>query len=150
VMMGNYFNALADLNEPSLAQAAREIANWIQTHFSQSKRWVLGGFSQGSMVALRAAIQESIQLSGVLILSGSLIDKVGTQQLLDTATKVPCFQSHGTADQVLGIENAKALNQLLLENNWPVEWHSFPGGHEIPPVIMLKLRDFLKQFNVSR
>jgi predicted esterase len=81
-----------------------------------STRIIIGGFSQGSVVALTTAVTTETKLAGVVCLSGYL----GIQQKLQTLKsgvncKIPIFLGHGTADNVIKLElgqNAyKALKQ---------------------------------------
>src|SRR4029079_12146277 len=99
------------------------------------RRLILGGFSQGSQVALRTLLRWPQDLKapdGLVLFSSSIIDQAGTTALLATAPKVPVVQSHGSWDQVLPLRSAKVLRDLLSETGFGVEWLEFPGAHEIP------------------
>jgi len=99
---------------------------------------ILGGFSQGSMVALMAALMWKVPLKGVLLFSSA--DVYGEKkwnELVDLSShRAPIFQSHGTFDQVLGYESAKNLHERLRKSNFKVDFHPFQGSHEIPSSIL--------------
>jgi phospholipase/carboxylesterase len=104
---------------------------------------IVGGFSQGAMMATHLANQ--LPLAGLVILSGTLLAR---ELLMETHhhRTVPFFQSHGDQDQLLSLSQARALNELLQEKGWPGVWAPFRGGHEIPRQVLDSLQHFLKQF----
>lgn len=105
---------------------------------------VLGGFSQGAMMTVQLAINLKTKLSGMLLFSGSLINRNEWVEKFTRLAGVPVFQSHGYADQILGFEYAERLHQLLIDANIPVEWVPFKGGHEIPLQVIQSATTFLQ------
>ncbi|MBY0517040.1 MAG: dienelactone hydrolase family protein [Bacteriovoracaceae bacterium] len=106
------------------------------------KKVVIGGFSQGAMMATHLAAQLTPQ--ALVILSGTLLDKEGLLSAKSTAA-VPFFQSHGDQDPLLSLSQAKDLNALLKEKGWDGIWAPFRGGHEIPEKVLMTLSSFLHQ-----
>lgn len=102
---------------------------------------VVGGFSQGAMLTSHVALRGRVPLTGLLLLSGNLVDRRAVEAL--TPTPVPVFQSHGRTDGVLGLRGAEALRDLLSAKNFPHTWSPFDGGHEIPPSVLEGARAFL-------
>lgn len=144
VMRGDYFNNLDDLYDKGLDDSAEELADLIGTMQTGDKPVFVGGFSQGSHVALRLVLRWRELLpatlrepSGLILFSSSLVDSKGTKGLMPAAPKVPIIQSHGSWDQVLPLRSAKRLRDLLQENGYPVDWTEFPGAHEIPDEAIL-------------
>ena len=144
-MSGEYFSHLESINDPGLDASATEVLALVRSLALPESRLVIGGFSQGSMVALRTVLTGDIHPAGLAILSGSLIDRAGTVRGLSGATPCPVFQSHGRSDQVLAIEGARALRGLLEEATFPLEWCEFAGGHEINEVVVQKFSRFLEE-----
>ena len=102
------------------------------------KQLVLGGFSQGSMLALDAALHMEEKPAGLLLLSSTLIAKPRWQARMATLKGVPMLQSHGAQDAILPLRDAERLAQLLREAEANLRWVEFRGGHEIPPVVLRK------------
>nr|MBA3821367.1 phospholipase [Deltaproteobacteria bacterium] len=95
-------------------------------------RLVLGGFSQGAMLALDVALHRATPPAGLLLMSGTLIAASEWQPRLATLQSVPVLQSHGRADTLLPFSIAEVLRDQLRAAGAVVDWHPFGGGHEIP------------------
>ncbi|MFQ5631133.1 MAG: alpha/beta hydrolase [bacterium] len=107
-------------------------------------RIILGGFSQGAMLAIDLSLRSKTPPIALLILSGTLVDSENLRKLALKRAGLPFFQSHGTADPLLPYVAAERLNKLLNEAGLKGELHTFYGGHEIPQDILLKLNAFLE------
>jgi phospholipase/carboxylesterase len=53
------------------------------------------------------------------------------------------LQSHGDQDGILSYAAAGRLRDALIAAGLDVEWHSFRGGHEIPPDVLRAVGRFL-------
>ena len=109
---------------------------------------VVGGFSQGAMLAVDVALASDPRPGGIVALSGTLLSEARwTTELAksDTTsnTKVPIFLSHGRHDPVLPFRLASALHDLAVASGHRVTWIPFEGGHEIPPVVLAGVASFL-------
>lgn len=93
---------------------------------------VLGGFSQGAMLATDLALRIDEQPAALWALSGTLVAEPEWRRLAPLRAGLPVFQSHGTADPILPYASAEALRDLLREAGLAVEFLSFPGEHTIP------------------
>ncbi|MFT3697522.1 MAG: hypothetical protein QM831_30545 [Kofleriaceae bacterium] len=123
------------------AQIATLVAD-IEKRFA--KPIVIGGFSQGSMMAIDTALHSDTKFAGVVLLSSTLI---AAQEWLPRMTKLagtPVFQSHGRGDALLPFTVAETLRDHMKTAGALVEWHAFNGGHEIPPVVLNELVTFLR------
>jgi phospholipase/carboxylesterase len=97
---------------------------------------VLGGFSQGAMLACDVALRTSRRLAGVVLLSGTLVARDEWAPLVARRHGLRVFQSHGVADAMLPYAQAEKLRDVLREGGADVTWVPFRGGHEIPePVV---------------
>jgi phospholipase/carboxylesterase len=99
-------------------------------------RLVLGGFSQGAMLACDVALRTDRPLAGIALLSGTLLAQEEWAALVARRRGLPVFQSHGTDDAMLSYAQAEKLRDLLRQGGADVTWVPFHGGHAIPaPVI---------------
>lgn len=105
---------------------------------------VVGGFSQGSMLAMELSLKAKPEPKGLVLWSSTLVDKKNLTGLLAKRNTVPFIQSHGRNDVVLGYEQAQNLNKVLVENKVQGEFIEFSGGHEIPMTVLQKTQSFLR------
>lgn len=99
-------------------------------------RIVLGGFSQGAMLALDVALRLPEPVAAVCLMSGALIAEPEWSVLARDRTPLRVLMSHGRQDPVLPFFGAEALRDLLVGTGHEVEFHPFAGGHTIPwPVL---------------
>lgn len=104
---------------------------------------VLGGFSQGGMVASHLLSGVGDQLRGALLLSTVLLNDEKLSKSLAGVAPSAFVQSHGSQDMVLPVAQGMSLFQKLKKLGWTGRWVEFAGGHEIPPVVITKSREFL-------
>jgi phospholipase/carboxylesterase len=109
-----------------------------------SEKIILGGFSQGAMLACDTVLRTNRPFAGLILLSGTLIAKNEWMPLMPNRKGLPVFQSHGTDDPLLPCGTAKDLRDTMTSQGIPVEWHEFRGGHEIPFGILEQLGSFLQ------
>ena len=107
------------------------------------KQMVLGGFSQGAMLACDVALHSGRPLAGLVMLSGTLLAADEWTPLMPKRKGLKVFQSHGSADPLLPSFMAEQLRDLLNQAGLSVEWVGFRGGHEIPGMVLDKLGVFL-------
>jgi phospholipase/carboxylesterase len=106
---------------------------------------VLGGFSQGAMLALDVALHDPRPLAGLALMSGTSIAEPLWAPRMASRAGLPIFQSHGTLDPLLPFRIAERLRDRLAEAGAVVEFVAFRGGHEIPPVVVRRLGAFLER-----
>jgi len=93
------------------------------------------------MCASHLAMIESLNIKGLILLSGALISE---DKIPKNAKSIPFYQSHGSNDPILSIEGAKDLEKKLLGLNFSGKLHTFNGGHEIPPKVIHEVKNFLQ------
>ncbi|WP_145351827.1 alpha/beta hydrolase [Roseimaritima multifibrata] len=127
-------------HEPAGLDVARKalsetIEALVKTLDGPNPSLILGGFSQGAMLAMDTALRGIDKPPAVLMqMSGTLICQPIWEPLLSTRlanTKV--LQSHGTSDPILPYSSAEALYQLLKNAELDVRFMSFAGPHTIGP-----------------
>jgi phospholipase/carboxylesterase len=108
-------------------------------------RTVLGGFSQGAMLALDVALHDPRPFAGLALMSGTLLSRSEWTELLPARRGLPVFQSHGRLDPLLDFGIAERLHALLVEAGLDATFVAFRGVHEIPPPVLSGLEAFLKR-----
>ncbi|TGK06760.1 esterase [Leptospira semungkisensis] len=128
-----------------LEEAREKVEAMIQALNVPMDRIILGGFSQGSMLAMDLTLRAKEKPKGLVILSGTLLDETNWSKLASETPGYKFFQSHGRMDPVLGYPAAKRLETVLREAGWVGELLAFPGGHEIPEVVLHGMNRYLRE-----
>jgi phospholipase/carboxylesterase len=97
---------------------------------------VLGGFSQGSMLAVDLYFNAPQTPKGLIIYSGTALALNTYEPLTSARAGQKFFQSHGKSDAVLGHKEAQKLEGFLTNHGLKGQMLSFSGGHEIPPAVL--------------
>lgn len=126
-----------------LAEAREALAGFIREAGLDMTRVVLGGFSQGSMVAADLALSGRTAPAGLVILSGNLIAERRWRAAASARAGLPFFQTHGRADPILGFQGALRLEELLRDAGLQGNLAPFDGGHTIPLEALTSLAVFL-------
>ncbi|RMH05562.1 MAG: phospholipase [Nitrospirae bacterium] len=139
---------------PGLADARERLQTALlelETSLNLSPhRMILGGFSQGAMLACDVVLRSPQSYAGLIILSGTLIARDDWEALPPARKGLPVFQSHGTRDPLLPFDMAQELRDLFTVHGLAVEWHEFEGGHEIPYHVLTQLGTFIRRtFQIS-
>ncbi len=95
-------------------------------------QFVLGGFSQGAMLATDVTLRLPESPGALLIYSGTLLAEPEWKELAPQRAGLHVLQTHGTRDPLLPFEAAEWLRDLLTEAGIDVDFRSFPGVHTIP------------------
>jgi phospholipase/carboxylesterase len=97
---------------------------------------VLGGFSQGAMLALDVALHSERPLAGLVLLSGTHIAAREWQARYERRRGLSVFMSHGENDPLLPFSIARDLCEVLRAHGLVVDWVPFRGAHAIPPTVV--------------
>jgi len=137
------FSALEDQVPDGIDSAREKLVESISACVA-SKSWeriapVVGGFSQGSMLAVDISFRGGgFTPCGVIVWSGAMICKSvwaaapreGSIALsVDQSFRV--YQSHGRQDPILPISSGRALYRFLREMGCDIEMDEFDGPHTI-------------------
>lgn len=106
---------------------------------------ILGGFSQGAMLATEIALRQETNIAALLILSGAFLDEKHWQHLAARHTQQAFFQCHGKSDPLLSPKEAFRLFEILKEKGFQGSLFSFSGGHEIPAEALRKIAEFIHE-----
>jgi phospholipase/carboxylesterase len=140
-------SAMADETPPGLAEARRLLRGAIDVLLLQTKlplsRLVIGGFSQGAMLATDVALQLDEAPAALVVLSGTLLSRPQWQKLAPRRAGLSVLQAHGTRDPILPYAGAEALQKLFVDAGLKVSFHSSTGGHGIDGHALRALSDLL-------
>lgn len=136
-------------DHPGIREASEQLCSVIRAFSGAYDQILIGGFSQGSVIALDTILESDLHLSGLCLLSSTLMKKARWEELLtQRSVALPYFQSHGTADPVLPFSLAEQLHHALSRFGWEGVFHRFSGGHEIPEPILQKLKHWIAELSV--
>jgi phospholipase/carboxylesterase len=146
---------LANEYPPGLPAARLQLERFLDavaTDYSLSRtvtsrtvpsRTVIGGFSQGGMLALDWVLRCAQDFDGLVLLSSSCVTTNEWLPRRARLARLPVFVSHGAADTDLAYTAGERLRDFVLESEARVTWVPFEGGHEIPLIVWRALRKFL-------
>jgi phospholipase/carboxylesterase len=130
-----------------LTEARQQVGALLDTleqeHAVTPDKLVLGGFSQGAMLATDVLLHSVRGAAALVLLSSSLITKDIWLPLMKARAGLSVLQSHGRQDPLLSFEGAEKLRDALLAAGLKVEFHAFDGGHSIPNSAALALAKLL-------
>jgi phospholipase/carboxylesterase len=115
-------------------------------HFNlTADRFVLGGFSQGAMLATDVALRLKKPPAALCVLSGALIVEEEWQPLAAERGSLRVLQSHGHYDSILPFPMGEALRDLLTRSGLAVDFLPFAGDHEIPDTVVARLAKMIQE-----
>jgi len=128
-----------------IQKSALSMFNECKANFSNV---VLGGFSQGAMLATQTALVAAEKPDALVVLSGTLLDKDNWKKQAKSCQGLPFFQSHGKNDALLDPKKAEELFEMLSNAGLEGQFEIFRGGHEIPPSVLSALGKFLRRLGI--
>ncbi len=135
-VMARDYAALTERTPAGLSEARAAVTSLLdalERDYAVSRgRLILGGFSQGAMLATDVTLRSAQPPAGLAILGGSLVARSEWLPLMPARAGVPVVQSHGRADPVLSYAVAEALRDELTRAGLALEFVPFNGGHGIP------------------
>jgi phospholipase/carboxylesterase len=124
------------------------LTRWLEAFASETgvpwARTVIGGFSQGAVMAHALALAKGRPSpAGLLAMSGFIPEVEGFE--LDLARPgLPVAITHGTFDQVIGVEFGRAARQRLEASGVRLLYRESPIEHGIDPAVLPDLRAWLQ------
>ncbi|MDW7979215.1 MAG: alpha/beta fold hydrolase [Verrucomicrobiales bacterium] len=111
-----------------------------------SEQIVLGGFSQGGLMALEAGLRYPHKLAGIICISGYVADLDSLlRELSPVAKQQRVLVTHGVFDPLIPFDMVKRQVAQLKKAGLDVRWHDFPKDHTIAGETELELlRGFLR------
>ena len=112
----------------------------LAEHGIPPERTVLGGFSQGSVMAYSLGLgPRRPRPAGILALSGFIPEVEGFELDFGNATGLPVAIGHGTHDPVISVEFGRDARDRLTEAGAVVTYRESPMPHTIDPGFLREL-----------
>lgn len=143
--------ALANETPEGVTEARARVEEFLEACEKElgapPERVVLGGFSQGSMLACDVTLRAARPPARLVIFSGAPMSEPEWRELAKKRSGLRVLQSHGRADPVLPFKGGEYLRDLLRDGGLEVEWMPFGGGHGIPDGVVERLGPFVAELS---
>jgi phospholipase/carboxylesterase len=121
---------------------------WLEAFAAQTgipwERTVIGGFSQGAVMAYALALGKGRPSpAGLLAMSGFIPDVEGFELDLERPG-LPIAITHGSLDPIIGVEFGRRARQRLEAAGNRLLYRESPVGHGIDPAVLPDLRAWLQ------
>lgn len=135
----------SDKKPPELSQATDKVLKMMSSMKFEWKNVILGGFSQGAMLATDVYFKAPETAAGLICLSGTLLNRTEWAEVAKNRSGSQVFLSHGEADAVLPHKGSIQLQKFFEENGIKTHFASFRGGHEIPMQVIEKMKSYISE-----
>ena len=128
--------SLWEIADPLVTEYYANIALDIGKEYNTGKI-ILFGFSQGAGFAYAGGIKYHEIFNGIICFGGRLPDPDEYPWFLSSGdleanNNLKIFIAHGTADQMIGVSEARKSNRILKKNGCTTRLEIFEGGHYVP------------------
>lgn len=142
------------INVPQEQQARILVQQTVEAAAAQlgipPERIVLGGFSQGGIMALSQLLTQPQTLRGVLVWHSRLLPEIASLHAPAAAfAGKSAWVSHGSYDNVIPLTSAHAVRDRLAALPLQLSYHEYPGAHEIRPEELRASMQWLQDLTVS-
>jgi len=125
-----------------------QLAAWLDGMLAERgiphERTVLGGFSQGSVMAYALGLgARRPRPAGILALSGFIPEVEGFELDLSVAAGLPVAIGHGAHDPVISVEFGRDARDQLVDAGADVTYRESPMPHTIDPAFLRELPDWV-------
>lgn len=112
------------------------------------ERVVVGGFSQGGIMALSLLLTQPQLVHGAMVLHSRLLAEVlPLMAPADQLRGKQLWVSGGTRDQVLPLAHAQAIRAQVQQLPLALTYAEFPNAHEITPDELMQAMQWLQQLS---
>jgi phospholipase/carboxylesterase len=119
------------------------VVEWLDGFGFPPERTVLGGFSQGGVMAYALGLAKGRSRHAGLIALSCFMPTVPGFELDLEPPLPPVAIGHGTYDDVIGVEWGRAARELLVKAGADVLYRESPMGHTIDPAFVQELAEWL-------
>lgn len=134
-LAGKDYASLRDRVYMGSSGARRAFAPFVEAALRECElgtaRLVLGGFSQGGMLATDTALRSSETPAGLIVMSSMTMSESRWRELAPTRAGMRVMITHGTRDPLLDLAEANHLSRLFEQAGLPVDLHTFDGPHTV-------------------
>jgi phospholipase/carboxylesterase len=145
---GAHWYELGDMGRPPVDtfQPTFELASaWLDSLPVPMERTVLGGFSQGAMMAYTLGLGAGRpRPAGIIALSGFLPRVDGFEYDLSPPLP-PIAIAHGTLDPIIDVEWGRRARAELEAAGAEILYRESPIPHTIDPAFLMELRPWIRQ-----
>lgn len=134
---------LSQSTPPGMDVAVKKATEMITALGVPWSQIVLGGFSQGAMLATELYLSAPEAPLGLVMLSGTCLHADQWRAKAKERTGKAFFLSHGDQDSVLPIKGAQKLETILTQSGMKGRLMRFAGGHEIPNSVLVEVQKYL-------
>ena len=118
----------------------QQVIQQVRSEYRVSSIYLLG-YSQGAAFAYTMALKHPDTISGVIGLSGYLMERDVPYSLLSTrdleqAKSVRIFMGHGMKDAAISVEAARAIRALFQQHRLDVTYLEYEGEHGIDSEVL--------------
>ncbi len=127
-----------------LEKHCQQLLEFVKSFNLNSDQIILGGFSQGAIMALNMALRMQPPPRALVLMSGALFPlEILEKEKQGFSQGGSFFQCHGKEDPLLLYPESKKVCDFLQALRWKGRFVSFDGGHEIPHAVLLQIQDFM-------
>ncbi len=124
------------INEAQEAASRQTVAQALSSAAQQlgipTERVVVGGFSQGGIMALSLLLTQPQLMQAAMVLHSRLLNQVlSLVAPSETLQGKQLWVSHGTRDQVIPLASAHAIRALVETLPMALRYAEYPSAHEI-------------------
>lgn len=131
----------------SYALLCRDIDALLEQLGLTHERLVLGGFSQGSVMATSVAVGPGRPKVAALLANSGFVPTVDDWNVdLQAAAELPVLLTHGTLDGVITVGFGAAARDRLAGAGAQVEFRQPAIGHELDPTTLVRARELMTTF----
>ena len=116
----------------------------IERYEVEPRRVLLGGFSQGGSMTYRCGLTNPDMFRGLVVLSSKVPDPEALRKKLPSGRTQAIFISHGTGDNMISVEHARASLQFLESEGYAPEYKEYPMGHQVSMDVMNDLAPWVR------
>lgn len=143
---GRQWYDLSNSNYEGLTKSQEILTQWLQSLKKSTgvplEKTILAGFSQGGAMTLDVGL--SLPLAALCSLSGYL----HTPPQVLTPTVPPILIVHGKQDNVVPLKDAHQARDVMSSLGGKVEYHELDIGHQVEPIVLQLLNNFIAQLSI--
>lgn len=114
------------------AKLLAEVLDAQRTGRFPSEQTILGGFSQGGLMAIEVGLRYPHRLAGIVSLSGHVCEPEKlVQELSPVALQQRLLVTHGTLDPLIPFAVVRKQIKVLKAAGLHIEWHELAKAHTI-------------------
>jgi phospholipase/carboxylesterase len=113
----------------SRAEMLRFLDEITEKYPTPEGKLIVGGFSQGALMALDSGLRTQKKLAGIIAMSGGLYE----QDLIDLSAhkSLPVLIAHGSQDEVVPVNYARRARAVLENAGLDVDYAEYPMSHQV-------------------